>query len=1011
MNLKRLELPESLKTKLRAFEHRLYRAETLAAVSGGLCGLVVSWLVLFLSDRVWDTPALLRVAITLVGVVACAAFVRFWVRNWLTRRRDVFKLSRLIQRKYPFLGDRLLGIVELSDVSRRTPDISPELCRAAIEQVSSEAEPVAFEKAIDERRPRRLAAVLAGCAVLVLAFAALVPGAALNAFKRWLKPFSPVERYTLVTLQGLPDRMAVPHGEPFDLAFSVAPGSRWHPDAATIQCGDQPRQRVEFVADHAAARIDGQTRDVDLVVRAGDFSHTVRVEPVYRSTLRKLTALVTLPEYLGYPEQALDVPARTVRLLEGSSFRLRGEVTRDLAAATIDFGQSVPLTVEGASFITEPFSCRRFDACSLRWEDALGLSARDTVKLSIVVEKDDSPFVDCPDMSSAVAILQDETLKINTLAQDDYGVKRLWADTQIVKAANDSLVGTKASYAIRDGGQRIRDVRGVFTFSPAMMGVPPESVVSVRAAALDYLPGRKPAYSAEYLVYVLSWAQHAQLVRERFEMLQTRLGEVVRREEELLAGNENIQKLPDKDLKAEETTEQIKDQEHGESANRADLERLVREGAELMKEALRNKEISTKALKEMADSLGTMQDVADQELQQAEEALQGARQQQESRRQKMTEAVRRQREALEKLRKTQENMSETLDNMMAQNFVNRLRAAAKAETEIGTGLKAIIARTAGAVLSALPADLRKAVIGLSQQHDGVRRQAQYIKDDLQGFFTRTRIEKYKTVEEDMDKVKMAESLEALTATIGENRGFTGIAQTAHWAAQFNRWADLLEQQDNQRAPEDQPPSDQPPPDLALLMDILRLVMGESELREKTRFLDERITLDMQYAKKADGLGDEQQALFKQLKDVQTRAPYPQVKQLLGRAGSIMNEAEAMLRKPQTNQTTVAAETEVIELLSGALNQAAQQMQGGGGGAGMMSMLMQMMMGGGAGQTPGGSTAGGITRERNTPVGGPAAEGRGPERTGKRGAGQSLDQVPAEYREAMEAYFKKIEGGR
>src|SRR6185436_11316709 len=134
-----LQLPDHLRDRFEQLEHRLWKVDTVIAICGALTGLLISYLLVFISDRFWDTPAWLRTILMTVGLGVLFYFVVGWLRLWVWGRRDYRSLSGLVQRHFRRLGDRLLGIVELADEKARPPNISPALCRAAIQQVSTEA--------------------------------------------------------------------------------------------------------------------------------------------------------------------------------------------------------------------------------------------------------------------------------------------------------------------------------------------------------------------------------------------------------------------------------------------------------------------------------------------------------------------------------------------------------------------------------------------------------------------------------------------------------------------------------------------------------------------------------------------------------------------------------------------------------------------------------------------------------------------------------------------------------
>src|ERR1043165_9276946 len=133
-------LPDSLVTQLRGFEARLKRMETLAAVAGGLAGLLATFVVLFTFDRFVDTPRWARALLTLSGGVLTAWFAHAWARHWLWNRRGPAQLAKLLQRHFKALGDRLQGIIELTETKDLPPNVSPALLRAAVRQVAEESD-------------------------------------------------------------------------------------------------------------------------------------------------------------------------------------------------------------------------------------------------------------------------------------------------------------------------------------------------------------------------------------------------------------------------------------------------------------------------------------------------------------------------------------------------------------------------------------------------------------------------------------------------------------------------------------------------------------------------------------------------------------------------------------------------------------------------------------------------------------------------------------------------------
>jgi len=238
-----VKLPEGLRRQFAQVERHLWRVETAIAVCIALCGLIASYLLLFISDRIWETPIWLRVSLTVLGVGTFLGAGYRWAWKWLWQRPDLRKLAKLVQKKYRRLGDRLLGIVELANEQKHLANFSPALYHAAIHQVAAEAEKFDFRESVSPRRAKKFISAAAILFAPLLLAALILPAASWNVFLRWLAPGAAITRYTLVTLEGFPDKLIVPHGETFELTGAVQYRSFWKPSRATGQYERQ--QKIE----------------------------------------------------------------------------------------------------------------------------------------------------------------------------------------------------------------------------------------------------------------------------------------------------------------------------------------------------------------------------------------------------------------------------------------------------------------------------------------------------------------------------------------------------------------------------------------------------------------------------------------------------------------------------------------------------------------------------------------------------------------------------------------------
>ena len=158
-------IPAELSKQLADFQRSLWRIKVTEAVLAGIFGLIISFLIVFALERLFPIPALARLAILIAGTSLAAVFAPYWVRRWVYGHRREEQLARLISRKFPKLGDRLLGIVELQDQQESKEVMSPELRAAAMIHVANQAAKRNMNEALPYSRHKKLAlGVLMGAA-------------------------------------------------------------------------------------------------------------------------------------------------------------------------------------------------------------------------------------------------------------------------------------------------------------------------------------------------------------------------------------------------------------------------------------------------------------------------------------------------------------------------------------------------------------------------------------------------------------------------------------------------------------------------------------------------------------------------------------------------------------------------------------------------------------------------------------------------------------------------------
>jgi hypothetical protein len=219
-----------------------------------------------------------------------------------------------------------------------------------------------------------------------------------------------------------------------------------------------------------------------------------------------------------------------------------------------------------------------------------------------------------------------------------------------------------------------------------------------------------------------------------------------------------------------------------------------------------------------------------------------------------------------------------------------------------------------------------------------------------------------------------------------------------WRERFRGWADLLREDLQERRGASGEAETLEQADLELLIALMRARHGEEQLREQTRLAEREKENRREYGKKAEKLSELQYDLARELRPLERRARSASLRQLIELVGGEMMNAGMYLRRPQTDSETIAIQTEIIELL-------ADSISGSSGGSGAGRTLMSALgMGGG-------SEAGGDASGTGEPSGGRAAGSQPEDRDVEKSGGADTGDLPEEFRNVLEAYFRAIEESR
>jgi hypothetical protein len=1012
-------LPESLRRQFDQVLRRLWRVETTVAACAVAGGLLASLLALFVSDRFWDTPVWLRAALLLGGWAAAAAAALLWTRRWVWRRRDLRDLANLVQKKYRRLGDRLLGVVELSNEERHNANFSPALYHAAIHQVAEQAKGFDFSQSVSVAGARNAALGAAGLAGCLLVILGVLPRPGWNALQRWAMPAADIARYTLVAVEGLPAELIVAHGEPFALSAHVHYRSFWKPHHGFGLWPRQPAVEGGVADGKLRLQIPGQVENGVLEVRVGDGRAAVNVRPTYRPTLQELAARIELPDYLRYPEENQILQDGALVTVEGSQIAFQGKVSRGLSSALMQSGegQPAPLQIEGDKFSSGPTRPEALCEFTFNWRDKLGLSNSAPLRVSVQTQPDAPPVPEIPDLPREIAVLNSDVLSIRLRARDDYGVRDFGLTWEMTADSPRTSVAT-TELKTQTTNTRVKTAEKVFLWSPRVFGIPADSTVELAGYARDYFPNRERARTGTYHLRVLSPEEHAEMLRLQLEAVMGQAEEVTRLQEKIVAALGEVKE-------AEKMAEAQKSARLGQSKeeqlqNAANLKELSEQGERVVREGMKNPLLNEETIRKWSQSMQQWRQLSGQKMPEAAGAMEAARQNPSAQAQETAEALQKAEDILNELEKMEQKANQRLDDLQALTLAQRLRKVGGTEKEISLQLLDSASNTIGLLPRDLPEKLKVFEKDLTRDQGGAQMETVNLQGEISRFFERTRKEAYGQVSQEMTEAHAPDELGRVGGLIGNNIGIEASENLAQWSERFQKWSEKLEPKSPGSGSGSG--SGQQSLDLtAQLIALLRLREGEMNLRDETTLLDQDKGQAESYQQRAAALADGQEKMAGDLEGIHRKVPVPEVDPAFADVSGGMKEVLAQLRKPETGQPADEAEVKTVESLTDLINLINEQAQrpsqqpspGQNSEAGEMQFLLQMMRDSANAKAFAAKPASGLNRNGGAAsrAGGPLSGNAAGQGAGRRAVGQAagvIESAPAEFRDALENYYHGLE---
>ncbi len=1086
-----LDVPSSLQEQLGAFRQYVWSRKVGEAVALSVVGVLLAFLTVYCVDRFVDTPPIARGLLFVVSLALWLAIPRA-LHRWVWQNRRLDQLARLLRVREPAVGDQLLSVIELAEDSEEQ-ERSRTLCAAAIQQVAESAKGRDFRAAAPPSRLRLLSGTLLIAGFVTVLLWGMFPSAARNAWARYSTPWSSTPRYTFTILEPLPATLVVPHGESVEFTFSLADGSPWRPESASIQLGSLPPITASLDAGEYTCVLPAQLQEVSCTIRCGDFSQIIGIIPKQRPRLIAASADVTLPQYLQLPEP-LDVDVRGGRLeaVEGSVATVKAIASSPLRSATVG-GQ--PAVVKDDSINTTAMPVEP-DAplIELKWRDLDGLEGKQPFELTLEALPDATPSILSQGLPRQDVVLDSQQINFEALASDDFGVRSIGMSWRSL--SEDVLSSDVAGQRVLGAGspqQTSIQVPGVFC--AADLGIEPQPVEVVLWVE-DYHPSGHREYSAPHVLYVLTAAEHAAWISDQLAKWQRAALDVRDKELQLFDANKQLRRRVEEEPASDQLREAIRTQASLEAANGRQLAALSNAGEGLLRQASRNSEIGAGQLERWAEMLQTLNDISSNRMPSVSELLKKASQQKagpgktgkskqsppmagqikdtatgsgtgsesdpdavdqpvvpavvdrESSMQKpesgdeeqtsnkqnnkpsgakqglasttltgpppppsdpeeseaaeeqqetsMDEALFEQEQLLAEFEKVADELNDVLANMEGSTLVKRLKAASREQSQVAGKLATRITALFGA--SKPNANDTQMLTGLSDRERESSQNISFIMDDMQAYFERRRIPEFQAVLDDMKQLDVLDALEQLAGDLQKESGLS-IAQAEFWADNLDRWAeDLVPAASGGGESEGGGAADSLPP--SVILEVLRILEGEVNLRESTRVAESaRASIASEvHSAESTRLADTQSELRDRIDAVVEQvSEMPKANQrfgkdieLLSSVGMVMGEATQLLHRQETGANTIAAETEVIELL-------------------LKSQRVNPKSGGGTGTSPGGGGTGDTEESALSLLGsGLNPNERREARDVTQATGETGRVLPEEFRGGLDAYFSRLE---
>ena len=298
------------------------------------------------------------------------------------------------------------------------------------------------------------------------------------------------------------------------------------------------------------------------------------------------------------------------------------------------------------------------------------------------------------------------------------------------------------------------------------------------------------------------------------------------------------------------------------------------------------------------------------------------------------EAVKKQQDLLDAFAKVASEMTELLKSFDESTFVKRLKAASRRQIDLAVDINGL----GGFGIAPEQANNTTERQTLADKEIAESKKLLTLLEDMMAYTDRQPSEKFSRVLNEVQQENVIRQVQAISETLLVNNVGYSTIEAEFWADTLDRYAEQLvdplgadEPSDEDASEEEDDTSETPSLSPEIVLEVIRIINQEIELRESTRELHQIVDLDesSEYRQSAAQLGQTQYALENKTLNVMDRifllgnADHPAIQAQVNKlreAAFVMGEAKELLLLPETGPPTIAAISEVLEILLQAVRQ-------------------------------------------------------------------------------------------